>query len=96
MGAWALTRAPGRSSAACALLLQVAAWQWQAALLTFLWQAALLNDCVGRRGSPFFFAFVEVNPRLRFPVAVCGVQLVDEKIGQGGRWSLGPWCRVCG
>jgi len=61
MGAWALTRAPGRSSAACALLLQVAAWQWQAALLTFLWQAALLNEFVGRRGSPFFFAFVEAS-----------------------------------
>ena len=75
----------------------VGCWQWQAALLTFLWQAALLNDFVGRRRSPFFFAFVEELSLLRFPLALQGVQqlLIFSSTRWGGRgdWGLGPFLR---
>ena len=85
MGAWALKRAPGRSSAACAWLQLWAAGNGRLPFSLFC-GAALLNF-VGRRGSPKFFAVPARRGRLL-------VKIFDGLLHASnffGRLGASPW-----
>ena len=95
IGAWALKRAPGRSSAACAWLQLWAAGNGR---LPFSLFCGRLPFSTTSSGADAVLSSSRSSrlPRSRFPCAMCGVQPSTKKLDRGGSRSLGGWGRVCG